>query len=306
METKTTIEPLFLETCELLAHNKWKQVDLLFDDAQREFQKAWESVYAEFGSHPSEAPNAAKMLIASQPRATGLTLAMARSDSVDLFRRFQRFLEFISRATERMPGYPAVAGIPHVQAGFLYMAATVMALHFESWGIFEKLLTTKFEWYYQSGRAIFSYAFDLPYFFHSEAFGRSAPKLHDFYRKELAEERISRVTGLTSESVLEVYAQAQMMMSLKVAQLRETGESPDIWPDFGRFYAERVIRLLDRAYADREYAMGLLRSFKEEPEVFFSRLNGRLGTIHSIFWSGSPYFYESIGSWNPRESNARR
>lgn len=304
MDTNGSLDQGFNRLTELLARDKWKEVDLCFDNAQREFRSAWDSIYAEFGNNPTEAPSAAKKLIASQPIATSLTLAMARADSVQLFKRFQRFLESISRTTERMSGYPAVAGIPHASAGFFYMATAVMAFHWEAWGLFDRLLTAKFEWYYQSGRAIFSYGFDLPYFFHSEAFGRSGPRIHDFYRKVLAEEGIAGVTGLAGEDLIDAYVQTQMMMSLKVAQLRERGESSNIWPDFGRYYKERVIRLLDRINADREYAKGLLRPFNEEPEAFFSHLNDRLGVIHSVFWSGSPYFYESIETWAPRETHA--
>ena len=134
--------------------------------------------------------------------------------------------------------------------------------------------------------------------------GRSSAKIHDFFRAELVEANLTVATGLVGDSALDAYVQAQMMMSLKVAQLREQGETASIWPDFGRFYGDRVVRLLDRAYADREYAMGLVRPFKEHPEIFFAHINDRLKTIQSIFWSGSPYFYESIGAWEARETHA--
>jgi hypothetical protein len=294
----------FSRASKLLAHGAWKRVSLRFDDAQSEFETCWSSIYEEFGNKPQEATIACKKLIVSQPLATALVLAMARSDSIELFNRFKRFLELILGRTERLPGYQAVAGIPHVQAGFLYMTASVMAFHWEAWGLFEKLLTAKFEWYYHSGRAIFSYPFDLPYFFHSEALGREAPKIHDFFRKELAEPDLVAATGLAGDRILDAYVQTQLLMSLKVAQLHEKGESVSIWPDFGRFYGERITRLLDRAYEDREYARGLLRAFDEDPQTFFSRLNDRLELIHSVLWKGSQYFYESLGSWEPREAHA--
>lgn len=304
MENDGLIHQEFSQASQMLAQGRWKEVSLRLDEAQRQFDSAWESIYAEFGNKPHEAPIAAKKLIAAQPLATSLTLAIARSNGSELFGRFKRLLESISRRTERTSGYPAVVGIPHVQAGYLYMTATVMALHWEAWDLLEKLLTTKFEWYYQSGRPIFNYAFDLPYFFHSEALGREASKIHDFFRKELTGPGIVNVTGLAADAALEAYVQAQILMCLKVAQLRETGEDASIWPDFGRFYGERVIRLFDRAYADREYASGLLRAFNEDFDTFCLRLNERLRLIHSVFWKGSQYFYESLESWEPKETHA--
>lgn len=301
------IRPLslhFSKAAELLADGAWKRVSLQFDDAQHEFEGAWDRTYEEFGNKPQEAPLACKKLVRSQPLATALVLATARSDSVELFGRFKHLLQFIVERTERLSGYPAVAGIPHVQAGFLYMMASVTALHWEAWGILEKLFTTKFEWYYHSGRALFSYPFDLPYFFHSEALGRAASKVHDFFRTELAEPDIVAVTGMRGERILDAYVQTQMLMSLKVAQLYENGENISIWPDYGRFYGERIIRLLDRMYAEPEYASGILQAFGEGSQTFFANLNERLRLIHATFWSGSQYFYESLDSWEPRETHA--
>ena len=306
MENSGAMTQHFSQTTKLLVRGGWKEVSLEFDEAQREFEAAWTLVHQQFANKPQDAQLAAKELIAAQPRAINLTFAMARCDTVELFGRFKRLLEFILKQTERMPGYPAIAGVPRVQAGFLYVTAAVMALHWEAWNLLEKLLTAKFEWYYQSSRPIFNYGFDVPYFFHSEAFSRDAAKVHDFYRKELAEPEVAQITGLTRESTLSAYVQTQMLMCLKVAQLRETsdGEMVSIWPDFARFYGDRVTPLLDRAYADRAYASGLLRAFNEDSDTFFKRLNNRLAFIQSVFWQGSPYFYESLRSWEPKETHA--
>jgi hypothetical protein len=294
----------FLGASRLLVRDWWRRIDLKFDEAQREFEGTWKSVYEEFGSRPQDAEVASAKMINGQPLATALTLAMARTDSAEVFGRFKRYLESIMVTTERLSGYPAVRGIPHVQAGFLYMTASVMALQWEAWGIFEKLLTSKLEWYYQSGRAIFSYPFYIFFFFHSEAFGRNATKIHDFFRKELAEPDVAEATSLRGDRITDAYIQAQMLMSLKAAQLNENGETVRIWPDFGRFYGDRIIRLLDRTYGDPEFGLGLLRAFGEDRQTFFSQLNKRLEFVRSNFFRGSPYIYESLNSWEPRETHA--
>ncbi len=286
-----------------LASGGSKQVSLEFDEARREFDVAWKDVYEEFGSRPQETESASRSLIDKQPLAAALTLAMARTDSVEVFGRFKRYIEAVLISTERLSGYPAVRGIPHVHAGFLYMTASVMALHWEAWGVLEKLLNSKLEWYYQSGRAIFSHPFDLPYFFHSEAFMRRADKAHDFFRERLAQPDFAEVTQLSGDRLLDAYTQAQMLMTLRVIQLREKGESPMIWADFGRFYAERVIRLIDRAYADPEFGTGLLRAFGEDKKTFFSQLNNRLNVIQSDFSKAPQFLYTSLSSWEPRETH---
>jgi hypothetical protein len=294
----------FLGASRLLVRDGSRRVDLKFDEAQREFEDTWRRVYEEFGNRPQDAEAASARMISEQPLATALTLAIARTDSVEVFGRFKRYLESIMVTTERLSGYPAVRGIPHVQAGFLYMTASVMALHWEAWKTLEKLLTTKFEWYYQSDRAIFTHPFEMSYLFHSEAFERKGTKIHDFFRQTLAQPEIGEVTQLGADRLLDTYLQAQMLMCLRVAQLYEKGESSKIWPDFGRFYSPRVIKLLDRAYADPDFGSGVLRAFGEDKQTFFSRLNGRLKIIYSVFFKGSPFLYESVESWEPREALA--
>jgi len=293
----------FSRISRLLVSGGSKQVSLEFDEAQREFDAAWKNVYEEFGNRPQETEAASRNLIDKQPLAAALTLAMARTDSAEVFGRFKRYIEALLMSTERLSGYPAVRGIPHVHAGFLYMTASVMALHWQAWGVLEKLLNSKFEWYYQSGRAIFSYPFDVPYLFHSEAFGRRADKVHDFFRERLAQPDFAKVTQLSGESLLDAYTQAQMLMTLRVIQLREKGESAMIWADFGRFYGDRVVRLIDRAYADPEFGEGLLRAFGEDRKTFFSQLNKRLDAIQSDFYKAPQFLYSSLSHWEPRETH---
>ena len=294
----------FTSFSRLLVRDGWRRVDLKFDEALREFEAAWSGVREQFGDRPSDSETAAEQLIDAQPLSAALTLAMARADSVEVFGRFKRFLESVLVATERLSGYPAIRGIPHVQAGFLYMTASLAALEWESWGLFEKLLNSKFEWYYQSGRPMFSYPFEMTYFFHSEALERRANKIHDFYRKRLAQPEYTEITRLSGEDLLDAYSQAQMLMSLKAAQLYEKGEPTRIWPDFGRFYSHRVTKLLDRTYADQEFSAGLLRAFGEDRKTFFEHLNNRLEIVQSVFFKGSPFIYESLSTWEPREAHA--
>jgi hypothetical protein len=295
-----TLDLGFHRITALLAEDKEKAVDLAFDQAESDFQFSWQRISNEVAAQPAEALNAAKQLIAAQPLALSLTLAISRCDAVNLFRRWQRLLESMVKATERSSLDAALVGVPHLQAGFLYMSACTFALRWESWKVLEKLLSAKFEWNQQSGRASFSFPFELLPFFHPAVFGRSAYKTHDFYREQLGGEEIARATRLTGDELLDVYLQVQLLMSLRTVQLAEKGEGGGIWPDFGRYYAERVLRLLDRAYADREYAQGMLRSFQEDPDTFFSKLNERLELILSRFWKGERFAYQSVSRWSPQ------
>jgi hypothetical protein len=284
---------------QLTSGNETK-IRLEFDQLEDTFRNCWKTIYNEISNSPSEAPEAAIRLIQEQTQATALILAIGRCDNKELFRPVKLFLQFLTKASEGIAGYPAASAVPHVQAGFLYMAMSLISLEKESWNILYSLLTEKFEWYYQSGRPLYSYGFVHVYFFHPEALNRNASKTHDFYRQRLKEDAIIEQQGIKDDGLLNLYVQAQFLMSLRGSQYLEQGNDIPIWPDFGRFHGYRLVPLLDRIFHDDHYAKGILRSFGESREQFFERLNNRLLLLTKRF-SGSNYFWDSIKSWEPRD-----
>jgi hypothetical protein len=302
-ETQAVVGALseyYVRATKALADGRSLEVSLEFDLGRAEFAATWHSIYSEVKDRPQDAQAASQRLIVEQPRLTGLTLAMARCNAVILFRDFKRLLEFLTSKTEGLPGYAATSAVPHALAGFLYMSASLAALHFEAWDVLRELLNAKFEYSYRSGRPLFSHGFDHPYFFHSEAFGRQATRIHDLFRQLLLNSRdIEHATGLADEDLLNTYVQAQMLMCLKAAQLCEQGEDTQIWADFGRFYGGRVAALFERVREDPGFAVGLCKSFDESPQEFLTNVNPRLAFIRSHFWTPGRYFFESLTSWDP-------
>ena len=273
---------------------------LEFDELQNEIRIRWADMHPRLASSRNDPAEAAGEYVRSLPRALAATLALARVDAGELFPQFKRLLEFTTELSEDVAGYPAVASIPHVEAGLLYMACNAYALHHESWQILEKLLTAKFKWVYQSARAHYSYGFAHPYFFHAEALERKAAEHNDFYRSVLLEPQVVEVTRLEKERLLDVYAQADLLMSLRAAQLELAGEDASRWADFGRFYEERVTPLLERVQYDSEYAAGIVRAFGETREQFLSQLNTRLQYVRQNFFGGARYDFASLSEWHPR------
>ena len=180
------------------------------------------------------------------------------------------------------------------------MAAVTQALCYESWDVLALLLNEKIEWYYRSGRPLYSFAFEVSYFFHPEALGREASKCHDLYRSLLKDTPLRQVLSVSDEELLNKYLQAQLILSLRVVQEVEKGNEARIWPDYGRFYDSRVRPLFDRASAVPRYGNGLSSVFGETREEFFQKLNQRLAFIREHYWSGSQFFWESLTEWSPR------
>jgi hypothetical protein len=273
---------------------------LTFDGLQDRLRTQWQELYPRIELEREDAAVVAEQYVRSQTYPLAACLALARTDAVVLFPQFKRLLEFTTELSEQKDGYEAIAAIPQVEAGFLYMSASVFALHHRAWNIFEKLLTVKFEWVHQSPRVHRDLGFNHDYFFNSAALGEYAPRHHDLYRAVLGDPAVGEVTRLDVEGLLYVYAQTDLLMSLRAAQLDLRGEDAKRWADFGRFYEERVTPLFDRIHDDAEYAEGVLRAFGESREEFFASLNARLSHIRRNFFGGGRYMYASVNVWHPR------
>ena len=277
-----------------------RSASLTFDELQNGLRERWRDLHQRREGDSEGAADAAEEYLRSQVTPLAATLAMARVDAEPLFPHFKRLLEFTTDLSEDVAGYPSIASIPHVEAGFLYMSCSVFALHHESWKTLAKLLTTKFKWVYQSPRGHYSYGFSHPHFFRAQALQRESSRHHDLFRSMLLEPQIAEVTRLERERLIDVYAQTDLLMSLKAAQLEMRGEDASMWADFGRFYEERVTPLVERIYDDADYAAGALSGFGESREEFFAQLNARLAYIRQNFFGGVRYMYSSLREWNAR------
>jgi Serine/threonine protein kinase len=277
-----------------------RQASLVFDELQSELRVGWLDLHARFESRKNDGPVAVEQYIRSQPAPLAATLALARLDVESLFPHLKRLLEFTTELSEGVAGYSTISTIPQVEAGFLYMAANVFALHHQAWRTLAKLLTAKFKWVYQSSRVHHSYGFNHQFFFESDALQEEPSRHHDLFRSVLLEPYVVEVTRLEKEQLQDVYAQADLLMSLRAAQAEERGESASRWPDFSRFYGERVTPLLERIHEDSEYAAGVLQAFGESREEFEANLNPRLRHIQQKFFYGSRFRYSSILEWHPR------
>jgi serine/threonine protein kinase len=278
-----------------------RALGLEFEGFRREFSDAWATIHKRIEKNPRAGRDAAVELIEAQPKTTAAVLAIARTDTERLFNDYRKLIEFILRSSEGKSGYPAVFTVPHVQAGYYYMAMATFALHFESWDVLHRLLNDKFEWYYQSGRALFTRGYALSYFFHVDALGRGASVAHDLYRAQLSKDPVAAEVGLTETSLLDAYLQAQFVISLRGSQSLEKGEDIPLWADYGRFHGYRVEPVLDRIYHNDQYASGILRAFGETRLQFLEKLNSRLKLLSGRMKGGN-FFWDSIESWEPRTS----
>ncbi len=299
--SQSALDSFYRQYLDEIGKKNFKKLEIEVDVLRSNFTNTWENLRQSVESNPNDAADASKRLIESQAQLVGYTLAVARYDCVELFTPIKRTIEYILAASDKLDGYTAVIGIPHPMAGFLYMAMSTVALAFENWGILEKCLNSKFEWGRSTGRQVYECGFDVGLFFHSESFGRSAPKIHDMYRELLLKKPVLEALGKRNEDIFDSYVQTQFLMCLRAAQEIHLGnQKVRIWSDYGRFHEERVERLIDKVHHDDEFSRGLIGAFHETRESFFEALNRRIQVAFEFFGNGSGYSYNSVTSWEPR------
>jgi serine/threonine protein kinase len=287
-----------------IAREEVKNLALEFDHASADLAAVWRELERSVHDRPDEAESAARRLVASQPRPIVLSLAAARMDEVRLYSSFKKLLENAIKPTDLDAGYPSILAIPQVFAGFVYMATSAMAFKARSWKFLGLLFSNKFAWYYGSGKPLYSYGFDMSYFFHSEAFKRKGDKVHDYFR-ELIQKDFADLFGVSEKDATDLYVQCQMLMCLRGAQMIQTGEDISMFADFARFYGSRVENVLHQVLGDDAFAAGLASVFKESPEDFLRNLNERWSIIKEHMWKGTGYIWESVREWEIPEDSHR-
>ncbi|MGR3176779.1 MAG: serine/threonine-protein kinase [Candidatus Anammoxibacter sp.] len=275
--------------------NNLKTLKLIIGEFKKEFNEEWLSIRTEIDQNPKIAEDTAKKLVETNKKMVILSFAIIRFDSIELFDDLKELITNILISNKDLTGYVSVNAVPQALAGFLYMSATVAALNFKSWDFLKKLLNTKFEWYYQSGRSIYTYGFNTSYFFHSEAFGREANKIHDLFHLQLSNSEYLSILNIKQEDLLNIYLQTQFLMCIRGSQERQKGNDASMWAYFGKFHGLRVVNMLYKIKNEEDFAIGITMAFDENPTEWLNQLKERIKIIKKEFFGrGSGYWWHSI------------
>ena len=293
---------VFAETRAHIRAAAASHVSMDLDDLGLEYQSRWrESLRGALETQPRWPKEQLAALILAETEIVGRALAIANYNAVEQLPALHKLIERVTDASRGDAGYIATAGIPHLLAGFIYMATAVQALRAESWDIWSWALTATFKWYYRSGKPLFSHGFNHSYFFHSEAVGREASATHDLFRSILESRQFTNVAPLSAQDSNDLYVQTQFLMTIKAVQRHDSDGDAGIWPDFGRFYAQRLTELLYRIDLEPAFSSGVLRPFSESSVEWLEKLDARLRFVRANCWGGSPFHWFSLRGFSEGE-----
>lgn len=288
---------LYDQFSNFIANGQIRSIKLWFDKAQRKFTEDWSSLRQLIEKTPSESRSASKRLVELQTIPRSLTLALSRFDEIELFQDHKSLIEFILRTSENYDGYESVNEVPHTLAGYIFLLACSSCLHFRSWKTLRELISTKYEWFYQSKSPMYSFGASHILFFHSNAFEGKGGELHDFYMSEMVRQPTEKILNINSEEIRNLYLQTQLLLSLKVAKEIQNGNELKFWADFGRFGGYRLTTFLERIKKNREYCEGISSVYSEAPEAWQDAFNERITLLRTQRFGG-PYHWSSITAYN--------
>ena len=132
-----------------------------------------------------------------------------------------------------------------------------------------------------------------------EIFG-GAEKTFNYLLESFPKNDVANTIISSDEEFLNLACQFNMLYCFKAAAEKEAGiADPWAYPNFGRFYASRVSRFIDRAKNKEEYQQFIEYVFKEKFEIFANKFNSRLKIIGGR-GLGSGLYWDSIESWEGR------
>ncbi|KKT77068.1 MAG: RelA/SpoT domain-containing protein [Candidatus Peregrinibacteria bacterium GW2011_GWA2_44_7] len=123
-------------------------------------------------------------------------------------------------------------------------------------------------------------------------------RMRECYRGE-DESEIRGIMAMDEEEFLTNACKFNLLFALKVMQEQQEKPEDRVWvyPNFARFYANRVIDLVLLIRDTKEYEDFVKAAFGESLEVFNENTEDRIRMLHQRGVGGN-YWWESIRTWN--------
>ena len=281
----------------MVASNKIMGVEDILDKEYITIKEEWEKIYA---SNPpldkkfeilSEVENLLKNTL-----AIGL-LSIKHNKLLILGKVLDTFGK-IASLSDGKSGYKVILSIPSASLHNLFYYFGAYALQKLNKEAILLLLDYKMEREHSS-RLYYSRIWESGSVIAPEIFG-GAEKTFNYLLESFPKNDVANTIISSDEEFLNLACQFNMLYCFKAAAEKEAGiADPWAYPNFGRFYASRVSRFIDRAKNKEEYQQFIEYVFKEKFVIFANKFNSRLKIIGGR-GLGSGLYWDSIESWEGR------
>ncbi|MDO8558365.1 MAG: RelA/SpoT domain-containing protein [bacterium] len=279
----------------LISSNKSVEVDDFLDAETQHIKKVWDEAHAKAASPEQAVGILEEMELAMNPIISVGLLAI-KHEKINILRRvLDKFGPIISFA-DRKDGYTVILSVPSASVHNAYYYLAIHALLKLSGAAIHLLLNYKVERDH-NGRLYYFRVWESGAIFAPEVV-HGAEKMFNRLKEDFAKnDLIKKFIAVDTDEFLSLACQFNMLFCLKaVAEEEAEGKKPWAYPNFGRFYANRISKFIERIKNREDFKKFIEEAMDEKLEVFADKFNGRIGTLAER-GLGSGYFWESIKKW---------
>lgn len=279
----------------LIAANKTVEIDDILETEFLNIKKVWEAEYTN-----TTMPGGAVEILSKMEMAlnaiTSIGILAIKHDKISVLRKvLDKFGPIISLADGKA-GYTVILSVPSasVHNAFYYLSTYAL------WKLNSKathlLLNYKVERDH-NGRRYYFRIWESGSVFAPEVV-HGADKMFNRLKDDFAKnDFIKKFIILSDDEFLNLACQFNMLFCVKAVGEKEAGKGePWAYPNFGRFYGNRVSKFIERVKNREGYKKFLEEIMEEKIDVFGNKFNGRIQALSSR-GLGSGYWWESIGNW---------
>ncbi|MFH1598471.1 MAG: caspase family protein [Patescibacteria group bacterium] len=218
-------------------------------ELMREVRIKWEKIFAESGNSINEVPKSVAKMEKESYQFILLGGVLAQFGSREQMNTYSKnATEFLKMSEEKSGLIPLISIPEAILAEIVYIIGLV-SLFNEDLDPLKDILSTKVFESRRTDREPESLAFHN-YIFYSDALGRSAIKVNDHIRKVISNTKwlFKLLPEIESDLILDYHLQVNYLIVMYCLKIG----SP-LWPDFGRFYPNRLMMLINKIKYDENF-----------------------------------------------------
>ncbi len=275
------------------------QLNDLVEEEVRSIQKSWNDQHQN-SSSIEDAKNTLEVLELAVKNIAILGLLAIKYSQIDLLILILNTFNTIVNLSRSQAGLVALLSVPAAALHNTYFHLGIYALKKQNFGCLKEIINHQIELNYQ-GRIKYNYIWSTGSIMAPEIIPSASltfNRLRDSYVKD--DERIKQILDLNQDEFLELACQFNMLFCIRAKQIEEIQGSEGIWvyPNFGRFYAERVAPLVARFLQNPQYSRFSEIVFDESISVFNQKTDQRIKKLVERGLGGGGFFWDSITGWN--------
>lgn len=258
----------------------WKMIKQVKSD--------WEKIFNELGSDASKIPDAVVRLEAAAYQLILLGSVTAVFGSDEQMKIYSDLVTTVLDWEKGKSGFTALIATPEILLVIIEYTVGMVCLADNNLKPFKILLQTRVQDDNNESEPLPLYLYN--HIHYCDALGGSASKVGDHIRTLLDTYLwLPELTPRLEEKIIDYQLQANFIISMLIQNQNER-----FWPDFGRFYSNRIKSLIDKLKYDQEFQKQLAILFGVKPEEIRQVIVSNFMKIKQEEFGGG-FFWESVG-----------